>query len=105
MENSPQIIKRIESGLKGVVKETENEIMKLFPPLISYDLMTNLKLNISHDADPEWDHSGILYTNFPNENFDVADYESVDDFLEEYTGNSIATYVSHYGLHHETYRD
>lgn len=105
MKESLRIIKRIESELKEIVQKTETEIMKLFPPLLSYDLMTSFKRYISHEANPPWDHSGSLYTSFPDVNFDLADYEKVEDFFEQYTGNSMATYISHHGLHHETYRE
>jgi hypothetical protein len=35
----------------------------------------------------------------------MEEYEKVEDFLEEYTGNSVATYISRHGLAHETYRE
>lgn len=99
------IIKKIECELKEVVKKIETEIMQLLPPLLSYDLMTGSKRYISHDLDPPWDHSGTLFSCSTNGNFKLADYEKVEDFLEEYTGNSVATYISRHGLCHETYRE
>jgi len=97
MKESLQIIKRIEIEFKEVVKQTETEIMNLFPSLLAHDLMTNRKHYISHDADLPRDHFGSLYTSFPDMNFDLADYEKIEIFFEEYTGNSIATYISHKG--------
>ncbi|MDY0406069.1 hypothetical protein P5G51_012320 [Virgibacillus sp. 179-BFC.A HS] len=104
-KESTLIIKTIECELKEVAKQVETEIMQLFPPLLSYDLMTGNKRYISHDFDPPWDHSGTLISCSTNVNFNLADYEKVGDFLEEYTGNSVATYISRHGLFHETYRD
>jgi len=97
MKESLQIIKKIEIEFKEVVKQTETEIMNLFPSLLAHDLMTNRKHYISHDADLPRDHFGSLYTSFPDMNFDLADYEKIEIFFEEYTGNSIATYISHKG--------
>src|SRR5699024_3559596 len=71
--------------------------MNLFPSLLAHDLMTNRKHYISHDADLPRDHFGSLYTIFPDMNLDLADYEKIKIFFEEYTGNSIATYISHKG--------
>lgn len=62
MKESFLIIKRIESDLKEIVKQTETKIMKSIPSLPSYDLRTSRKYYISHDYDPPWDHSGNLFT-------------------------------------------
>lgn len=102
---STLIIKKIESELKEVIKWVDTEIKQSFPSLLSYDLLTGRKRYISHNFDPQWDHSGTLFSYSKNANFDLADYEKVEDFLEEYTGNSVATYISHHGLSHETYRE
>lgn len=96
---------KMKRELKKVMKQTEVKLMKLFPSILSYDVMTGYKLYLSHDMDPPWDHSGSLCCNFPGESFDLADYEQVEDFLEEYTGKSVATSISNQGLHYETYRE
>ncbi|GGP09034.1 hypothetical protein [Oceanobacillus neutriphilus] len=103
--DSTLIIKKIERDLDEVAEQTETEIMQLFSSLLSYDLMTGVKYYVSHEFDPPWDFSGTLFRCQIDENFNLADYEKVEEFLEEYTGNTVATYSSHYGLFHETYRE
>lgn len=95
----------IESDLKDVVKQVEAEIMQSFPYLLSYDLLTGRKQKLTHDFDPPWDYSGTLISTPGNTSYNVADYEKVGDFLQEYTGNTIASYISNYGLLHETYEE
>jgi len=58
------------------------------------------KYKIDHQGDPPWDCSGQ-----PRECgcFDVAQYNTLTEFLEEYTGESYASYISGYGLFHYTY--
>lgn len=52
-------------------------------------------------GDCEYDHSGEIHRDGY-----VDNKISISDFLEnEYTGQSVATYISHYGLHYETCED
>ncbi|WP_080873870.1 hypothetical protein [Oceanobacillus timonensis] len=103
--DSTLLIKKIETDLHEVADQIETEIMQLFSPLLSYDFMRGQKYYVSHEFDPPWDYSGTLFRCQTDENFNLDDYEKVADFLEEYTGNRIATYQSHCGLFHETYRE
>lgn len=95
----------IDSELKDVVRQIESEIMQSFPSLLAYDLLTGRKQYLTHDFDPPWDYSGTLISHSENTSYKVADYEKVEDFLQEYTGNTIASYISNYGLFHETYEN
>ena len=104
MENDPiLLIKRIESELREMIRQTEVEIMQSFPAIFCYDLMTASKFYLSHDYDPPWDQSGTLFKCSTNEGFQVANYDTVENFFNEYTGNSVASYVSHHGIFYETY--
>lgn len=104
-EDTILLIKRIESELREMMKQMDVEIMQSFPSLLAYDLMKGNKLYLSHDFDPPWDQSGTLFSCSPKESFHVANYDKVADFFIEYTGNSVATFISHHGLFYETYEE
>ena len=82
MENDPiLLIKRIESELREMMRQTEVEIMQSFPAIFCYDLMTASKFYLSHDYDPPWDQSGTLFKCSTNEGFQVANYDTVENFF------------------------
>ncbi|MCG7337036.1 hypothetical protein MHZ95_17385 [Sporosarcina sp. ACRSM] len=100
-----KLISSIEAELKETVRRTEKELMTLFPSRLSYDLLTGQKRYLSHELDPPWDHSGHLFTKLGDARFTIEQYGKVGDFFEEYTGNSIASFVSGCGLFYETYEE
>jgi hypothetical protein len=57
---------------------------------------------IDDSCNPPWDCSGQPKI---TGKLNLEDYDKLEGFLEEYTGNSQATYVSGCGLYHETFED
>ncbi len=58
------------------------------------------RYDITFEQDPAWDHSGNL---FCCGNFDIKNYYTLENFVEEYTGSSTPSYESGCGLYHNTY--
>jgi hypothetical protein len=68
---------------------------------VAYLFLFETRHTVDHSFDPPWDHSGqIQDTGQP---YRAADYDSLDAFLEEYTGESTATYMSGMGLSWDTF--
>ncbi|MFO8019607.1 MAG: hypothetical protein R6U96_13350 [Promethearchaeia archaeon] len=63
-------------------------------------LEKNPKYVITHDHDPPYDHSGSLVK--ISDHFLLSLYNTIGDFLEEYSGNDSPTHQSGYGLHHDS---
>ena len=103
MKNFDKNLTDIKTNLEVAARSTENEIKKLFPKQLSYDILTGQKRYITHDFDPPWDSSGNLFSKSIDANFDINDYDKVGDYFEEYTGNSQASFISGHGLYFETY--
>ena len=105
MKSTSQLMQNVSAKLKRATGEVEADIMSQFPSMLVYNLLTGVKRYITHDYDPPWDCSGSLYSNPTNNRFHVQQYDKVRDFFVEYTGNSIASYVSGCGLFYETYEE
>ncbi|RAL20812.1 hypothetical protein [Thermoflavimicrobium daqui] len=76
-----------------------NQVAKWF----AYTLSTQSKYMVSHKHDPPWDYSGQLINT--NQSFDLNDYPQLQDFIEEYNGHTLATFLSGCGFHHVTYSE
>ena len=76
-------------------------LRKLVAQWFSYIVLYNEKYVVV-DSDVSWDCSGSLSE---AGQFCVGDYASLEDFSEEPTGASEATYVSGCGLHFTTYKE
>ena len=91
----------LELKLDALLEEKESEIIETIYFDIIYDFHTSQKYEKHHDWDPPYDHSGTLFQS--SKPYDVDDYSIVSDFLEEYTGDSEATFCSGFGLHYPNY--
>lgn len=105
LEEHQLIISNIAKGLEKIIENTECEIIKTFPSEFFNDFFNGVKYKITHEFDPEWDCSGKLILCEEKSNFNIEDYGTVWEFFEEYTGNSEPTFISGFGMHHETYDD
>ena len=91
--------KSINDIITSKTAKYENEICNQ----AIYDFSTRKKLEICHDNDPPWDFSGQIVQAKGTGGFLASDFETLGDFMEMPNGNSIATYVSRYGMHHQTF--
>lgn len=90
MKETLEIVKKIGEELEKQKSQVEEEILKEFPEIFAYDILTH---RVSHLSD----HKGYRYN--------IDDYELVKEFLDEYTGDSEASCVPGYGLHYTTFED
>ena len=91
-----KILASLEEGLDVLLEQEKAKILETIFSDIIYDFYTCNKYTLSHDYDPPYDYSGSLSkTNLP---YCLEDYETIGEFLEEYTGDSMATYVSGWGM-------
>ncbi|PTM59848.1 hypothetical protein [Desmospora activa] len=68
---------------------------------MAYQFLTKNKYEVDHNLDPPWDSSGRLIST--NQNLQTEDYQTLEQFLEEYNGNSLPSFVSGCGLSHQTF--
>lgn len=92
---SIKIIDRVEGRFQ--------RLMDIICAELAYIVMFFPKYAVSHEFDPPWDCSGMLIN--LNENFSSKDYACVADFLEEYTGQSRASFVSGHGFFYVRYEE
>ncbi len=72
--------------------------------LFVYWVIQGIERRISHGFDPPWDSSGSIRQSKADPLMLLARYQTLRDWAEnEYTGNSIATYISGMGLDWETF--
>jgi hypothetical protein len=110
-------LSRLLEALRAELHERYSELRAGVAVWFAYAILYNPKYRISHDLDPPWDNSGQLYIrsmsrsdihyltpgSTDQEGFDLDQYERLNGFLEEYTGQNRASYVSGCGLFYETY--
>lgn len=102
MKETLEIVKKIGEELEKQKSQVEEEVLKEFPEIFAYDILTH---RVSHLSDPPWDSSGSLFRDHKRDRYNIDDYELVKEFLDEYTGDSKASCVPGYGLHHTTFED
>lgn len=69
-------------------------------------VLNGVSTGISHDNDPPWDNSGIVWKQQSDPDTLLDRYKTLAEWMEqEYTGNSRASYVSGMGLFWDTYKD
>lgn len=67
-------------------------------------VINGIFVEINHDLDPPWDHSGQAYRYRADPQMLLARYETLQEWMdEECTGNSTASFVSGMGLFWDTY--
>ncbi|MGO0063467.1 hypothetical protein ACTID9_26275 [Brevibacillus fluminis] len=96
----------IESISQQIRDKVEGKFQILLNRLavdLAYDFIFRPKYIVTHEFDSPWDYSGTLLR--LDEGFSLDDYPCIGDFLEEYTGNSIASYISGCGFFHDTYEE
>ena len=102
-----QAIERAVAGFRDAIaarrKSSIAEFTREVSAWVAYTLLFETKHKISHSADPPWDHSGSAWDT--GQPYKLADYESLGAFLEEYTGESTATFESRRGLSWSTFSD
>ena len=81
-------------------KDKEAIVDKAYRKIIK-NFYTQDKVEIAHDYDPPYDCSGQAYNT--HKSYKLMDYEIFEDFLDEYTGSSRASYMSGCGLFWRTY--
>ncbi|MFB5268776.1 hypothetical protein ACE41H_18595 [Paenibacillus enshidis] len=98
----------MEYSVESISEQIRNRVDARFPVLLAnlaeelaYDFMFAPKYKITHSYDPLWDCSGMLTQT--NESFSMDDYDSVEDFFDEYTGQSTASYISGIGFLHNRF--
>ena len=88
----------------GHQKETgEQELFKDVASEFAYQILYESKYYVTHRDDPPWDCSGETCRD--ERGYDINNYETLGDYLEEYNGNSEASFVSGCGLFHKTRKD
>jgi hypothetical protein len=69
-------------------------------------VLNGVSIEIRHDLDPSWDHSGHARQYQADPLILLTRYETLQEWLDsEYTGDSTASFVSGMGLFWDTYAD
>ncbi|MHB1646164.1 MAG: hypothetical protein ACYCSW_06595 [bacterium] len=94
----------IANRIITVIKEDLNngDILDGIYHSLAYDFYYNFKYD-TYLIDAGYDISE--YPKDTKQHFKLEDYKTVGDFLKEYTGNTVATYISGNGISAETYED
>ncbi|MDP4099457.1 hypothetical protein OIN60_22325 [Paenibacillus sp. P96] len=100
----------MKHSVEDISEQIKGRIDAKFPVLLAhlaeelaYDFMFAPKYKITHSYDPPWDCSGMLIRT--DESFSMDDYASVEDFFEEYTGQTTASYTSGIGFLHNRFEE
>lgn len=94
----------LKEELKNQYENNINDYIQSVANWFAYIILSNNKHEIDHSLDPLWDNSGMVRC--IDEQFELNDYATFNDFIErEYTGESIASYVSGHGMYHYTYEE
>ncbi|MFM9280610.1 hypothetical protein [Paenibacillus jiagnxiensis] len=100
----------MEHSVESISEQIRNRVDARFSVLLTnlaeelaYDFMFAPKYKITHSYDPPWDCSGMLLRT--NESFSIDEYNSVEDFFDEYTGQTTASYMSGMGLLHNRFEE
>src|SRR4051794_27904799 len=86
-------------NLKEKIAKNKEKFIEHISAWSAYEFLTGTKYRITHKFDPYWDHSGHL--NEGKSGYKLSDYLTLSDFLDEYSGNSTAIYMSGMGLTYE----
>ncbi len=87
-------VQEIGDDIINIVKELNIKLVEILKKETKYDIeIVDVGYDVSEHPRPT------------GKRFDIHDYSAVKDFLEEATGNTVATYVSGAGLRAETYED
>jgi hypothetical protein len=86
-------------NLKEKIAKNMEKFIDHISAWAAYEFLTGTKYRLTHRFDPYWDHSGQLIED--NSGYKLSDYLTLSDFLDEYSGNSTATYMSGVGLAYE----
>ena len=97
------VIVNLKADLDVLLEKMRLSILETIYFDIIYNFYTSKKNIITHEYDPPYDHSGILIRT--DKSFHFNDYDTIGDFLEEQTGESIPTFISGYGLSYSTYEE
>ena len=101
IETKENLQEQIVAGLKKLSQKLEDD----FRVDIVRKFIVDPKFAISHSWDPPWDGSGHIKAVYGDDGHKVGDYATTGNFLALYSGNTHATHVPGYGLHHETYEE
>ena len=95
------IIVNLNANLDALLEKQRANIFETICFDIIYCFHTSTKYIITHDNDPPYDHSGMLLSTGKPLQYD--DYDTIGDFLKEYTGETVPSFISGCGLSHTTY--
>jgi hypothetical protein len=91
----------LEMKLNQKVKENFNLYITVVAKWLAMVILSDKpKYVVVHDYDPSWDFSGSLEH---KGHLNLRDYNILEDFLDEYTGATLPSYVSGCGLFHQRY--
>lgn len=84
----------IGERISNIIKELNSKLLEIIKNNSKYEVeIVDVGYDVSEHARPT------------GKRLDIHDYLTIKEFLEELTGNTIATYVSGAGLRAETYED
>jgi hypothetical protein len=86
-------------NLREKIANDRGKFIEHISTWVAYEFLTGTKYTLAHKLDPYWDHSGQLIED--KSGHELSDYLTLSDFLDEFSGNSIATYISGIGLAYE----
>lgn len=94
-------LKDLVIELKKERELDKNNFLLKLAETFAFKILHGDKYELTYDFDPLYDHSGTLLLS--KKGFEIEDYETLEDFMEEYTGEAIPTYTSGCGFVYETY--
>ena len=87
-----------------VMGNWDSYLLPRIAELVAYAALFGVRRSWIHGHDSECNSSGSLKGGSEGLRFHLEDYSSLGAFLEEYTGNTLPSYLPGYGLMPETYR-
>lgn len=98
-----EILSRLSEQLDEIIQKRVDIYTRTVYYRIINDFHTKCKRKLSDDNDSSYDSSGHTNISFNDHFFDVTDYETIGDFLEELNGNTIRSFASGGSLIHQTF--
>ena len=97
--NKHEVVEYVKQKIQNKEDELLNEVGKK----VAYWVLTGEQYDVDYSDTLPYDYSGEIHK--VSEGLDKNKYDTLGDFLEEYTGNKSATYCSGCGWSYDNYAD
>lgn len=93
----------LKEHFESELRKTEDKFIHEVSVWVVKQLLLGEKYDVDYSDDPPWDHSGKVFST--GKPYNVEDYDTLEEFFEEYNGHSSPTFTSGCGMYHDRYSE